>query len=125
MTAIAILKDEKAQTVAVQNGTVVTQNEIDRWKLADLIGVRGLNDAVQLWDFIAHSMEKMTLEVSLIIILRRRTNLIFSILSTRKCFMGRNIRCEQRGQWKKIYNYMGVCYSYVLGTKSISIINQS
>ena len=31
-----------------------------------------------------------------------------------QCWFGRGIRCEQVGEWKKVYTYMGVCYSYIL-----------
>jgi hypothetical protein len=31
-----------------------------------------------------------------------------------QCYFGRNKSCDERGQWKNIYNYMGVCYSYTL-----------
>ncbi|KAK4020490.1 hypothetical protein OUZ56_002461 [Daphnia magna] len=91
MTAMRILKTEKANLITRTNGTVLSQKEIDNWDVADLVGVRGYN-VLELWNFISHSLERMIIE----------------------CFFGRNKTCEERGKWTRIYNYMGVCYSYTL-----------
>lgn len=63
MTAMAILKAEKVtQLKAAQNNVTIDQSIIDGWDVPDLIGIRGY-DAFQLWDFIAHSMDRMIIEV--------------------------------------------------------------
>lgn len=64
LTAMDILKNEKAaQLLATDNTTVVSQSQFDKWDIPDLIGVRGY-DATQVWDFIAHRMSAMIMEVS-------------------------------------------------------------
>lgn len=63
LTAMSILKKEKAAELLTNYNLSVTQSTIDRWDIPDLIGVRGY-DATQVWDFTAHSIKKMSVEVS-------------------------------------------------------------
>ena len=63
MSAIQILKKEKANQIASENGSAIPQSVMDNWDVMDLIGVREF-DVSQLWDFIAHSIDKMIIEVS-------------------------------------------------------------
>ncbi len=64
MTAIWILKNEKAALLARENAEVIPQSQIDRWDVKDLVGVRDYN-ITEFWNFISHSIEKMIIEVCL------------------------------------------------------------
>ncbi|XP_046644342.1 acid-sensing ion channel 5-like isoform X2 [Daphnia pulicaria] len=97
MSAIQILKEKKANAIKEKNGTIVSQKEMAKWDVGDLIGVNDYNVS-QLWDFISHSLNKDGIHHGMAL----------------ECYFGRNKTCEERGRWEVIYNYMGVCYSYTL-----------
>nr|CAH0113018.1 unnamed protein product [Daphnia galeata] len=98
MSAIHILKEQKANSIQSLNGTIVSKNVMAKWDVGDFIGVDGKN-VTEVWDFISHSRDKKTFP---------------------ECYFGRNKSCDERGQWKNIYNYMGVCYSYTLNESLIN-----
>ncbi|KAK2713695.1 hypothetical protein QYM36_009538, partial [Artemia franciscana] len=68
------------------------------WNISELVGFKRMN-AKQLWNEISHDINVMALE----------------------CWFGRNISCSERGKWKKIYTYQGVCYSYKLHDPSVRL----
>ena len=62
MTAIAILKTEKAASLARGSGDVIPQSQIDEWDIKDLHSVRSFN-ITEFWNFISHSIDEMIVEV--------------------------------------------------------------
>ena len=90
--------------------------------MGDVIGVDD-KDVLEVWDFISHSIKnnEMFTEVRPPIFknIFIDSNEVFWNVCLCQCYFGRNISCNQRGRWEKIYNYMGVCYSYTL---SISVL---
>ena len=63
MTAVNILKAEKADEMAQRLNATVHPAVIASWDVPDLVGVRGY-DARKLWDFTAHSIDRMVYEVT-------------------------------------------------------------
>lgn len=62
MTAVNILKTEKAAEMLRRENKSVSKDVIANWDVPDIVGVRGY-DVRQLWDFTAHSIERMVYEV--------------------------------------------------------------
>lgn len=63
MTAVNILKAEKADEMLQRQNATVPSALIANWDVPDLVGVRGY-DVRKLWDFTAHSIDRMVYEVA-------------------------------------------------------------
>lgn len=63
VTAINILKRMKADQLQMDSNVTVTQEKMNGWSVAELIGTGDVTDANKLWDFIAHHIDTMIVEV--------------------------------------------------------------
>lgn len=62
MTAVNILKTEKASEILLRDNISIPPSTIANWDVPDLVGVRGY-DVRELWNFTSHSIDQMVYEV--------------------------------------------------------------